>query len=386
MATDDRDLDELLDAEPAAAPAPRLVSWGWGLFLLALTVADLLCLIVGTVPWSGGQQGLHREGTFGLVVVGLVLGAAWGLLLTWAISRRSARFGVTDDEAALAGDEFDLLMGARRETSALGRLGFWGLFVCAGVLTALFVGGPHGATPFVLLFSNGVGGLALPLLWRRFRRANAVFRVWLDERNAPFDPAAADRAAAHRERVADIRARLEAGERTWRERLARFPRVPPPWYVSPSALWAPLVLAVLVDVVLLFAPRGAHLTAGGVVGHVLVSWFWGAIGWAVIWGLLSWSYIEVADQVSRRWSARDWSAGLSAIGLEVALGLIAVFFLAGLFGGWAVRLVCWNLIAPSFAMTWLIRDIRRTAREHYARSMGRQPSAAPAVSEDEEEV
>jgi small-conductance mechanosensitive channel len=119
---------------------------------------------------------------------------------------------------------------------------------------------------------------------------------------------------------------------------------------------------------------------------MVVNWVWGGVVVAVIWGALSWNYVEVGDQVSRRWSARDWSAGISAIVLEVALGLVGIVLIVGLFGGWALRLVCWNLAAPAFVLSWLLRDIRRTAREHYARGAARGPAEAAPVAEDEEEV
>ncbi len=387
MATTDHDLDELLGAPPPAdAHAPRLIPWGWQAFLLAVAVVDVLCFVAGYVPWSGGRQGLHRGDVVAAAVLGLALGGALGLLLTWAAARRAERLGVTAEEAALAADELPFASGAQRMTDIAGSLGLAALLIVVGALSAaVFTGARHWAA-FALASLNGIAGMVVPFLWHRFPRANAAFYVWLDERNAPFDREAAARAAAHRARLAEIRDRIEAGEKARRARLDRLPRVPPPWYVSPTVVWAPLALAALLDILLLFSPGLAHMGAGRVVWRMIVHWVWGAIGTGLLWGLLSWNYVEVGDQVSRRWSARDWSAGISAIILEVALGLIGLALLVGLFGDWALRLACWNLIAPTFLLTWLLRDIRRTAREHYGRSAVKGLAEPAAVAEDEEEV
>jgi hypothetical protein len=211
--------------------------------------------------------------------------------------------------------------------------------------------------------------------------------VWLDERNAPFDPGAAQRAAEHRARLADIRARIEAGEQALRERLDRTPRVPPPWYLCPEAAWLIPLPALVLDLVILFSPgaRGwVHGSVGAALWGMLVHWIWGAIAIAILWALLSWYYVEVSDQVSRRWAGRDWSEGASSLALELALGLIALALLVGLVGGGGLRFACWNLVAPSFLLYGVLRDIRDTAREHYGRSLGKPPPVAAA--EDEAEV
>jgi hypothetical protein len=393
MSTDDQELEELLaEATTVDRPPPQLIPWGWRAFLIVLLGFDLVCLLIARVPWSGGEQGLGRADAVLAIVVGLGLGALIALLAEAVAASRAAQIGLTVEEAALAADELSILTRPRRP----GRASFVMLGAVVCVLCALFVkfafkgaGLPTG-TVFVGL--HVVTGLAVPVLWRKFALANEAFEIWMAEKNAPFDEAAAKRAAAYRARMDDIVARVRQAEDELRERLDRMPRVPAPWYLVPEAMWAVLALAVVVDLILLFSP-GTRALALGVENPSVYRLIWSTFGLVlqgcvligVIWALLSWYYVAISDQVSRLWAGRDWSGGLSAVAVEILMAGMAVPLLASLLVGWAPRFVTWNLLAPAFLLVAVLRDIRDTADEHYRRSLKKRATEAGPTPEANEE-
>jgi hypothetical protein len=393
MSTVDREFEDLLgESGVTDRPAPLLIPWGWRLFFILLLGFDLVCLFIGRVPWSGGAQGLDRADAVLSIVVGLGLGAVIALLAEAVAASRAAQFGLTAEEAALAADELSILTRPRRP----GRASFVMLGALICILCALFAkfafkqAGLPAATVFVGL--HAVTGLAIPVLWRKFIWANETFLAWMDEKNAPFDEAAAERAAAHRARLGEITARVHEAEDRLRERLDRMSRVPPPWYLLPKAMWVLPAIAVLLDLLLLFSP-GARATALGVGNASVLRLIGGALGVglqgcvliAVIWALLSWYYVSISDQVSRQWAGRDWSGGLSAVAVEVIVGGMAIAVIASLLAGWGPRFLIWNLLAPSFLLVGVLRDIRDTANEHHDRGLKRRAAEAGATPDTDDE-
>lgn len=394
MSTDDQELEDLL-GEPLVVdrPPPQLIPWGWRIFLLLLFGFDLVCLLIGRVPWSGGEEGLSRADAVLAIVVGLGLGALIALLAEAVAVSRAARIGLTAEELALAADELSILTRPRRP----GRMSFVLLGAAICVLCALFAkfafkgAGLTSATVFVGV--HVVTGLAIPVLWRKFTRANEGFEAWMDDKNAPFDEEAAKRAAAHRERLGDITRRIHEAEDRLRERLDQMPRIAPPWYLVPEAMWAPLGLAILLDLILLFSP-GARSVAVGVQDASVLRLAWGMVALAIqgcvlvgiVWAFLSWYYVAISDQVSRQWAGRDWSGGLGAVAIELLMAAMAIAIIASLLAGWGPRFVVWNLLAPALILTGVVRDIRDAADEHYQRSLKKRAAEAGPTPEDEEEA
>jgi hypothetical protein len=393
MSTDDQELQELL-GEPSVvdrAP-PQLIPWGWRVFLGLLLGFDVVCLLIGRVPWSGGEHGLGRDDLVLAILVGLALGALIALLAEAVAASRAAQIGLTAEEAALAADELSILTRPRRP----GRMSFVLLGAVICVLCALFAkfafkdASLPAATVFVGL--HVVTGLAIPVLWRKFTQANYAFEVWVDQKNAAFDEQAAKRAAGHQERLDDITRRIHEAEDGLRERLDRMPRSAPPWYLVPEAMWVPLGLAVVLDLILLFSP-GARAIALDIQNASVLRLIWGVLALAIqgcvligiIWGFLSWYYMAVSDQISRQWAGRDWSGGLGAVAIELLMAGMTVAILAALLAGWMPRFVVWNLLAPAFLLVGVLRDIRDTAEEHYLRTLKKHAAeAGPTPADDEE--
>jgi len=392
MSTEDRELEDLL-GEPVTVdrPAPQLIPWGWRVYFILLLGFDLVCLLIGRVPWSGGEQGLGRADAVLAIVVGLGLGALIALLAEAIAASRATQIGLSAEEAALGADELSILTRPQRP----GRSSFVMLGAAICILCALFVkfafqgASLPAGTVFVGL--HVLTGLAIPVLWRKFTRANEAFLAWVDEKNAPFDEAAAERAAARRARLDDITARIHQAEDELRERLDSMPRIPPPWYLAPEAMWAVLALAVVLDVILLFSP-GARAAALDAQSAGVLRLLWSTLGLVlqgcvligIVWAFLSWYYVAISDQVSRLWTGRDWSGGLGAIAVEIVMAGMAIALTASLLVGWGPRFLMWNLLAPAFLLVGVLRDIRDTADEHYQRSLKKRAAEAGPTPEEEE--
>ncbi len=376
MTAHDPELDELLGEPAADRPAPVLVPWGWRLFLVLLAGFDVVCLVVGRVPWSGGARGLDRLDTLLILLVGTAMGLAIGLVAEAVAASRAAQLGLTAQEARLAADELSILTRPARP-SRVSIVPLVALIWILCTLLARFVfreASLPASTVFIAL--HALTGLALPVLWRSYQNAHYEFQVWLDEKNTPFEAAAAERAAAHRARVEALRARVQAAEDELQERLGKMPRVAPPPYLAPWAMWIPLAAAVVLDIFLLASPE-ARAAAIGVPGAGVGKLIWSTLGlWVqscvligVVYALLAWYYQSIADQVSRQWQGRDWSGGLAAVAIEALYGGLVLVILAGLLLGWHSRLVSWNIVAAAPLLIGVLVDIRRTAADHHERSV-----------------
>jgi hypothetical protein len=274
--------------------------------------------------------------------------------------------------------------------SRVGRAGVVPLIALVWVLCTLLARCvfPEASLPATTVFValHTLAGLALPILWRSHQAFRVEFLAWLDERNAPFDPAAATRAAAHRARVAGLVARIRQAEDGTRQRLFGMARGAPPVYLVPQAMWAPLALALLLDIILLVSPgaREAALAARSagvplVLWRTVCLWIGSLILVGVAYSLLAWYYTQIGDQVGRQWSARDWSGGVGAVAVEVLYGGLAVALLLSLLLGWHARFVVWNLLAATPLLIGVLRDIRDIAAQHYRDSINeRADEAGPA--------
>jgi len=65
------DPDDLLDEPVGQRPPPMLVPWGWRIFFVLLAGFDIVCLLVGRVPWTG-EHGLDRAAIL-LILINLGL-------------------------------------------------------------------------------------------------------------------------------------------------------------------------------------------------------------------------------------------------------------------------------------------------------------------------
>jgi len=379
------ELEPLLDEAPADRPPPVLVPWGWRLFFLLLAGFDVVCLLIGRVPWSGGKHGLDRADTLLTLVVGLGVGIAISLLAEALAADRAREIGLRPDEARLVADELSILT----RPSRAGRASIVPLIALVWIICTLFArfAFRHAALPSATVFLalHALTGLALPVLWRTYQTAHDDFQAWLDDKSAPFDPEAAERAAAHRARVAEITRRIRRAEDELRERLDKMPRVAPPLYLAPKAMWVPLVLALLLDLYLLFSPdaRAAALAVksagpGRLIWSMLGLWVEGCVLIGIVYALVAWYYVAIADQASRRWSGRDWSGGLAAIAVEIVIGGMALALLLGLVG-WHARFVLWNVLIAAPLLIGVLADIRDNAAQHHERSTKqRLTTASPA--------
>jgi Flp pilus assembly protein TadB len=387
MATSDLELEQLLDEDalPNQRP-PAPVPWGWCAFLVVLAGFDLVCLIWGRVPWSGG---LDRADALLGIVVGFAFGFVLSLLAEAVAASHATEIGLSAQEMELVADELSVLTRPHRP----GRATVLPLVALAFILCWLLAwrAFPEAWLPASVVFValHALAGLATPVLWRNYRRANADFQVWLDARNAAIDAEAARRTQARRKRIAELTERVREAEDEIRRRLDAVPRVPPPPYLQPLAMWALPAVAIVLDIVLLCAPgfREAALGAAGAwwqqLWRMLVLWVQGCVAIGVIWALLSWYYLAVSDQVGRLWAGRDWSNGFAAIAIELLMALFAALVLIGLLGGWAPRFVIWNLLAPAPLLVGVLRDIRDTAQEHYDRNVRDRAEAGGAAPDEE---
>lgn len=376
MSAPNAHFDELLDEPTDFRSPPVLVPWGWRLFFALLAGFDIVCLIIGHVPWSGGVRGLDRFETLVIVVVGIGIGLLIAIAAEAVAANRAAKIGLTPQEAALAADDLSILT----RPSRAGRASVVPIIalvwvVCTLLAKFVFQGASLPATT-VFIGLHALTGLALPVLWRSYKMAHYEFQVWLDEKNAPFDAAAQERTARHRARLAYIRRRIYEAEDSLRERLAKMPRVAPPRYLLPWAMWIPPALALLLDLFLLGSPEAREIALaakGAGVGKLIWStlglWVESCVLIGVVYGLLAWYYQSIADQVSRQWQGRDWSGGLAAVAIEVLYGGIALALLVSLALGWQSRFIVWNVLAATPLLVGVLADIRATAAEHHERSV-----------------
>ncbi|MBM3498176.1 MAG: hypothetical protein FJX74_05850 [Armatimonadetes bacterium] len=374
MATHDPELSELLDEPPAGRAAPVLVPWGWRIFFVLLAGFDLVCLIAGRVPWSGGARGLDRLDTLVILLVGTGLGLVIGLVAEAVAASRAAQLGLTAEESRLIADDLSILTRPSRSSrvSIVPLVALvWVLCTLAAKLVFREASLPA-TTVFIAL--HALTGLALPVLWRSYQSAYGEFQAWLDAKNAPFDAEAARRAAAHRARLADLRDRVHVAEDELKERLDKLPRVAPPGYLAPWAVWIPTGLALLLDAYLLCSPeaRAAAVDGGGagkLIWLALGLWVQSCIVIGIAYAFIAWYYQSIADQASRQWHGRDWSGGVSVVAIEALFGGLALALLAGLALGWHVRFVAWNILAATPLLLGVLTDIRRLAVEHHERSV-----------------
>ena len=376
MTAHDSELDALLDEPVPDRPPPILVPWGWRIFFVLLAGFDVVCLLKGRVPWSGGERGLDRVDTLVILVIGIAVGLAIALIAEAVAASRAARIGLTAEEARLVADDLSILT----RPSRAGRMSIVPLVALVWIVCTLFArlifreASLPAATVFIAL--HALTGLALPVLWRSYETAHDEFQVWLDEKNAPFDPLAAERAAAHRAHLLDIRRRIHAADDELKERLDKMPRVAPPGYLQPWAMWITPGLALLLDIGLVSSPgtREIALAAKGAgVGKLLWSmlglWVESCVLIGVVYAVLAWYYQSIGDQVSRQWHGRDWSGGLAAVAIEALYGGLALALLLSLLLGWPARFIVWNVLIAAPLLIGVLADIRKTAAEHHERSV-----------------
>jgi hypothetical protein len=399
MTAHDPELDALLDEPAPDRPAPVLVPWGWRIFFVLLAGFDIVCLLRGRVPLSGGERGLDRIDTLVILVIGVAVGLAISLVAEAVAASRAAQIGLTAEEARLVADDLSILTRpSRAGRVSIVPLVALVLIVCTFLAKLIFSDASlSAATVFIAL--HALTGLALPVLWRSYETAHDEFQSWLDEKNAPFDPLAARRAAAHRARFAGILGRVRAAEDDLKERLDKMPRVAPPVYLQPWAMWVTPALALLLDIVLLFSPgtREAALAATGagvgkLIGSLLGLWVESCVLLGVVYAVLAWYYQAIGDQVSRQWHGRDWSGGLAAVAIEVLYGALALAVLFSLLWGWHARFVVWNVLIAAPLLFGVLADIRKTAAEHHERSVheradeaGPPPKRKPKTEPDTDE-
>jgi len=376
MTDHDPELEALLDEPPPDRPAPLLVPWGWRIFFVLLAGFDIVCLLKGRVPLSGGERGLDRVDTLVILVIGIAVGLAISLIAEAVASSRAAQIGLTAEEARLVADDLSILT----RPSRAGRMSIVPLVALVLIVCTLFAklmfrdASLPSATVFIAL--HALTGLALPVLWRSYQTAHDEFQVWLDEKNAPFDPLAAERATAHRARLADILRRVRTAEDELKARLDRTPHVAPPFYLQPWAMWITPALALVLDIGLLFSPstREVALAAKGAgIGKLIWSllglWVESCVLIGVVYAVLAWYYQAIGDQVSRQWHARDWSGGLAAVAIEALYGGLLLAVLFSLLWGWHTRLIVWNVLIATPLLIGVLADIRKTAADHHERSV-----------------
>jgi hypothetical protein len=375
MTAHDPELDQLLDEPLGDRPPPMLVPWGWRIFFALLIGLDIVCLLVGRVPWSGAPHGLDRVDVLLILVVGTALGLGTAVAAETIAASRAATLGLTAEEARLAADELSILTRPLRA----GRASIVPLvalvwIVCTLLARFVFRGASlPAATVFIALHS--LAGLALPVLWRSYQQAHEDFQLWLDEKNAPFDPLAAERVAAHRAHTDGLHGRVRAAEDELKERLDRMPRVAPPVYLVPWAMVVPPALALVLDLILLFSPGareavlGVNAGVGKLVWSTLGLWIESCVLIGVLYAVLAWYYASIADQVSRQWPGRDWSGGLGAVAIEVLYGSLLLAVLLSLILGGHARFVMWNVAAATPLLIGVLADIRNTAAQHHQRSV-----------------
>ncbi|MGQ9732520.1 MAG: hypothetical protein ACUVX8_14760 [Candidatus Zipacnadales bacterium] len=376
MSTTDYELEPSLEEDVVDRPPPQLVPTGWRLFFVLLAGFDIVCFLLGRVPWTGERHGLDRLDTLLVLVVGVGLGGVIGLLAEAIAASRATAIGLSPAEMALAADELSILTRPPRPTRlSIVPLVAAVLIACTLVARIAFA---EASLPAVTVFFalHVLTGLAIPVLVRSYRRAHDEFQVWLDEKNAPFDAEAAKRVALHRTRVAEIITKIRATEDELRSRLDQMPRVAPPCYLQPLLMWVPFGLAVLLDFLLLASPatRDAALGSQGMnwwtlLWRIIVLWVQSCVLMGIVWALLSWYYVDIADQASRQWRGRDWSGGPSAIAIELVYGGVALAFAISLLLGWGARFATWNALAATPLLVGVLTDIRNTAAEHYQRSV-----------------
>lgn len=385
----DRELEQLLDEDSVAhQPVPLLIPWGWRIFLVLLLGFDLVCLVIGKVPWVGG---LGRGDVVLAIFFGLGLGLVFSLLAEAIAMSRAIELGLTGEEVDLAAGELSVLTRPVRP----GRITILpiiaAIFVVSWLLAKLAFSGSPVATGTLYVVLHAVVGLAVPVLIRSYKRADAAFDAWLDGKNAPLDAEAAKRTKERQEKLEEVTQGIRDAEGTYRERIDAMPRVPPPLYLQPLAIWAIPVLALILDIVLLSVPGWREVAlskkdAGGwlMIWRMICLWVQGCVVIGVVWALLSWYYLAVSDQASRQWSGRDWS--VAAVAIEVAMGGLVIGLLVGILAGWEPRFVMFNLLAPAPILIGVLRDIRDTAEEHYDRNVRkRAEEVGPPPDEDEEE-
>jgi hypothetical protein len=388
MTAHDSELDALLDDAPTHRPVPMLVPWGWRIFFALLAGFDLICLIVGRVPWTG-RPGLDRLDTLVILLVGTGLGLAIALAAEAVAASRAAQLGLTPEESRLIADDLSILTRPSRPSrvSIVPLVAL--VWVLCTLLAKLVFRGASLPPSTVFIALHALTGLALPVLWRSYQSAHDEFQAWLDERNAPYDPAAAGRAAARRARLADLRGRVHEAEDALQERLSKLPRVAPPPYLVPWGMWIPLGLALLVDAYLLSSSVARTAALGGdasgigrLIWATLGLWVQSCVVIGVVYAFLAWYYQSIADQTSRQWHGRDWSGALGAVGVEALYGGLALALLAGLIFGWHARFVLWNTIAATPLLIGVLTDIRKAAAEHHERSVQERADEAGPPPKD----
>ncbi len=386
MANSDLELERLLDEDVAPdIPAPKLIPTGWLIFLVLFAGFDVVCFVIGRVPWTGGTDGLHRLDIVFTLVIGTLVGFAVSLITEAVATSRAAALGLSREDSDLVADELSVLTRQHRIGRASVLTLIAAVWVICGIIAGLLF--RHASLPVATVYValHALVGLAIPVCWRNFKRSSAEFQVWLDEKNGAFEPEAAARAKAHRKHVAELIDVVRTAEDELRERCDTMPRVPAPIYLQPHAMWVLPALAIIVDIILLASPdaRSAALAvdkAGVLLAlwRMLGLWIQGCIVVGVVWALMSWYYVDIADQVSRQRDARDWSAGgLATYAVEAVIAALFVSVLIGLIliGGWAAPFVLWNLLLPTPILYGVLKDIKDTADEHYDRNIRKRADA-----------